>query len=242
MGQFDFEERFEDAKCDIHGDYQQKIVNFGKRDHRAGCPKCNEIAEAERKERDRRERHEMHVQNAMNDCGIPALYLKSQFTRESPEIARGWMRKVLDRASTGPLVIVGDVGTGKTYLSCAMAIEAIRAGYYAKYVSALVYCRKIRDTWGRNADPREDQILDSYAKSGFLVIDELGAGKAADEPIIQELVCARYDADMMHRTIIVTNVAVKNLGERIGERAADRIKDGGTLLTMTGASRRSPAA
>lgn len=242
MGNFDFEERTENDACEKHGPYQARIINMGRGERRMGCPQCSEESAAARREQDRLEQLRSRVEMALGESGIPILYRDCALTSEAPKAARDWLRAFIDRATTGPLVMVGDVGTGKTYTACAMALELINSGLYAKYISALVYCRKIRDTWGRNADPREDQILESYARAPFLVIDELGAGKAADEPIIQELICARYDANQMRRTIIVTNVAPNKFAEKIGERAADRIKDKAVLLTMTGDSLRRPAA
>lgn len=234
-------ERTEKAACERHGPFDQRIVAFAGREHRGMCPECSR-EESERRAKEEAEEQKLaRVRWFRTESGVPEICWHANMSR-APEAASQWFANLLTGKTEGPLVIVGDVGTGKSTLAAGMVREVALAGKQALYVSALVYCRKIRDTWGRNAEPREDQILERYARCNFLVLDEIGAGKQADEPIIQELICARYDANLMRRTVIVSNVAPKNLAEKVGARADDRIRDRATLVMMTGASLRRPAA
>lgn len=232
----------EPAVCEKHGAFTASVIRLGSHVHRTSCPICGEAARAEQDRHLAEQLRSELVKRLMDGSDIPEKYAASRFENVTSRPVRKWFKDFRDGASEGPLVLVGSVGTGKTSAACAMALALIQAGRRARYVSALAYCRQIRGTWGRQAEPREDQIIEQYAQASFLVIDELGAGKATDEPMIQELICARYDANRMAATVIVSNVAPQLFAERLGERVADRIRERAVLVTMSGTSLRSPAA
>lgn len=170
-----------------------------------------------------------------------------KFTNVSPDFEGDrelvWFTAALEGRSTGPLILSGTVGTGKSHKSCSMLRAFIEKrnspGYY---ITAAEYCRDIRSTWSGRADFSEAQILRRYSETTFLVLDDLGAGKAADVDLIQDLICERYDAGLLPYTVVSTNIAAPAFNERFGERVADRLREGATLIELTGASLRRPAA
>ena len=77
-------------------------------------------------------------------------------------------------STTPHLLIRASAGTGKTYLACALAHAACRAGYRA------VYCygpRLFRDLTLAHADGSIGKLLKRFAKADLLVLDDWGLAK-----------------------------------------------------------------
>lgn len=127
----------------------------------------------------------------------------------------------LTARSRGDLILLGDIGTGKTRLCRAIAHEAVFRGITTAFVSSVDLA---------SAD------IDELAKIRLLFLDDLGV--EADTPTRAErlfrLVDARWNAG--RPTVISSNLSLDALADRLGERVWDRID--GPVLVLTGPSRR----
>ena len=154
-----------------------------------------------------------------------------------------WFDTTKKNNTRGPLILAGTVGTGKSHIACGLLrgwIEQLRKPGY--YTTASEYARDIRSTWNRDSEVTERAVMRRPIEAPLLVLDDLGAGKAQDVELLQELICARYDDEAMGTLIVSTNLAPKVWAQTFGERVTDRLREGATLFEMTGQSLRRPAA
>lgn len=230
--------------CSVHGDYRaQHMGQWRGVDRWSECAECVEDRERGAREQMRRD----EIAQAIDRAEIPNRYRSA--TMESlagPGVSKmvEWLSLAEARDSEGPLIVQGPPGTGKTFAGCAMLTRWIvsadrRCG---RYMTSSGYCGDIRRTWSKGCEHTEHQIFESARKAQFLVLDDLGAGKAADLEILNELIDARYRDESITRTVIVTNIAAANFSKTFGERIADRLRDRSTLAAMTGNSKRIPLA
>jgi DNA replication protein DnaC len=119
---------------------------------------------------------------------------------------------------TGFLVMLGNVGTGKSHLAVA-AMREWRAAVFIKQSSLL---RELRATYRDRAacDP-----VSRCQDAGLLVLDEIGlsAGGRDELPLLHEILDYRYGE---HRpTILTGNLGLDELRGIIGERLSDRLRE-----------------
>lgn len=187
---------------------------------------------------------ELREQAAKQAERIPARYADAVATH--PQVA-AWVAELIDvvraerrtvpRIVTGPsLLLVGGTGSGKTH----QAYGAIRAiGVTGAGCSWLV--TTAADLYGAlRPRPRVDSEdeFDRFARTGLLVLDDLGAAKGTEwnEEINYRLVNYRYE----HRlpTLVTTNVPPKNLQAALGERVASRLVEMADRVVLSGPDRR----
>jgi len=129
------------------------------------------------------------------------------------------------------LLMLGNVGTGKTHLASAM-VQAVIREYAA---SALIttageVIRVAKGAMDRKAGYSERDVLEELASFDLLVLDEVGAqaGTEYERGLLHEVIDHRYR--LMLPTVVVSNMAAQDLAAYIGERALDRLRQGGGLM------------
>jgi len=125
-------------------------------------------------------------------------------------------KKPLEQSSD--ILLFGTVGTGKTYLSCAFAIELInRRAIEVKYITEY----DLLDAFFR----KEYQKFDLFKKSQILILDELGKRELAEWQRVQLEELLSYRFNEMLPTIYISNLTENRFKEFIGERLTDRLKE-----------------
>ncbi|WP_293395554.1 ATP-binding protein [Nevskia sp.] len=227
-------------QCDKHGDYTAHWVQ--RLDRWTGCETCAHEERAANQLLLDEEYRQERIEEWLRESDIPSKFRHAAFDGSLPEKLRRWVEAVARRESRGPLVIIGPVGTGKTYASSAALKQIIRSDMRGLFITAGGYGRTVRETWNRRGEHTEASLLGKYGCVPVLVLDEFGANRDVDAPMLQDLISARYDEGRMPNTIIVSNLAVAKFPDVAGERVADRIKEDATVLLMTGKSKRTPLA
>jgi DNA replication protein DnaC len=140
------------------------------------------------------------------------------------------------------IVITGPAGAGKTYLACALAHSAIRHGHTALYLRAP---RMFDDLAIARADGRLSRLMNTWARTGVLVIDDillrpLTPDQAADLLEVIE------DRAHLRATIVTSQLPVSHWHEAIGDptiadAALDRLLENAHRIELAGESMRQAA-
>ncbi|MFH1150340.1 MAG: IS21-like element helper ATPase IstB [Actinomycetota bacterium] len=145
-------------------------------------------------------------------------------------------RWVRDNSS---ILVVGPTGTGKTYLSCALADQAMRKGYSCLYFraprlfSALLMAR---------ADGSWPRFLSKLEKADLIVVDDFGLAPLTDGERRQFLEVLE-DRSGTKATIVASQLPVSSWHDVIGEPTVadailDRLVHNAHRIELKGASMR----
>lgn len=141
------------------------------------------------------------------------------------------------------LILSGNVGTGKTHLASGIVQHVIRKfGAVAVIVSAAEIIRVTKGTMVRDAGYTERDVITELAGFDLLVIDEVGAQKGSDYElgVLHEVIDRRYQ--LVLPTVVVSNLPASTMGQFIGDRALDRLRqNGGQAVGFSWSSMRATA-
>jgi DNA replication protein DnaC len=156
------------------------------------------------------------------------------------------------------LLFMGHVGAGKSHLCAAVINHLVRAGRSALFTKAPRLLREIKETFNRDSEITQSEIIRRLGGLDLLVIDEVGVqfGTDTERMILYEILDLRYEA--MRPVILTTNITeLKTLEQLLGERIIDRLFEGESKVvffdweshrrfarssTVIGPPPRSPAA
>jgi DNA replication protein DnaC len=181
-------------------------------------------------EREEKKRKYYQIQKLLNLSNIPKRYRDAIFrpkTDIQDEVSRyfvenftpnGLFRAEASDSKSTDILLFGAIGTGKTYISCAFALELIKRNqraikYITEYDLLSLYFEKKYQEFRRF---RECQIL---------ILDEIGKRVLADWQRVQleELLSHRYNE--MLPTVYITNLEQNDFKAFLGSRLADRLRE-----------------
>ena len=137
------------------------------------------------------------------------------------------------------LVLMGDAGTGKTQMACALCAMCCAKGWEARFFNAsslVLRLRRARD------EGRLDRELAQIGRARLLVIDELGflPLDADGARLLFQVVSEGYERQSV---IVTTNLEFSRWGQTFGDEqmaaaVIDRVVHHGRLLRFRGTSYR----
>lgn len=234
---------FQQAICEHHGAFQQRVMLVIGREIKGPCPECSRIkaeAEAEREKHNQAVERMIALEKKLGAAAIPRRFARKSFDQYVATTAK--QERILARCKDYAecfedhfdagrcLLLLGKPGTGKTHLSVSIANylnENTRHTAVYRTVGAVL--QSIRATFDRTSDQSEAQVLAALLKPSLLVLDEIGVTK--EKPSDFELstlfaiINGRYE--QLLPTIIVSNLKADELAGAIGERCVDRLREGG---------------
>jgi len=184
---------------------------------------CSNCKEQEKQKREEQNRKNYQIQTLLNLSNIPIRYEDAKFepkTETQQIVSRYFMENFTQKSlkQSTDILLFGSIGTGKTYISCAFALELIRkeqkhVKYVTEYELLSFYFEK------------EYQKFRNCRNSEILILDEIGKRVLVDWQRIQleELLSFRYNN--MLPTIYITNLEQNQFKEFLGDRLADRLRE-----------------
>lgn len=212
------------------------------------CKCGQEKAERERQERERRE-FETRMERLRRDGITDPAYLKHTFAQDdqrNPKIS-DVCRKYVDnwaemKAQNIGILFYGDVGTGKSFLACAIANALLER---LVSVSVTNFPRILNSLQGSFDDERQKRI-DRLQHYSLLVIDDLGVERDTSYSVEQVYNVVDTRARSGKPVIITTNLSMKDLENPPSlayKRIYDRVLEMCPIrLKMVGESRRASNA
>jgi DNA replication protein DnaC len=125
----------------------------------------------------------------------------------------------------GGIVLIGDVGRGKTSLAAGATLQCIANGLRVKWWQTWKLQEHLRA--GVKADDYQERLDRDVHEPTILVLDDYGTEQGKDFPqVIEQIVTRRYAEE---RAFIVT---MNLTSEQMGDRLASRFQDGSRVSVL----------
>lgn len=221
------------ADCPQHGGYTSRNI-MGRIWSR--CSACADEAQAATDAAERAQvaqRAESRHRADIDAARIPARFIGRTFDnfsattdaqRHALTVARDFAENFAENARKGAgLILSGMPGTGKSHLAAAALQSNISRD--VRYLTCMDLIRAVRDTWRRDSDRSETQVLAHLERLDLLVIDEVGVqyGTDGEQTILFDVLDRRYRE--VRPTILLTNQDKDGFKKFIGERTYDRLAE-----------------
>lgn len=131
------------------------------------------------------------------------------------------------------LLLYGDTGVGKTFLSNCVAKELLEKGKSVIYFTAF----QLFDILSKGVFQKEEESIALHRNiydCDLLIIDDLGTEVSNNFTSSQLFLCVNERLLRQKSTIISTNLSMEQLGERYSKRTVSRISDSYNLLKLFG--------
>jgi DNA replication protein DnaC len=223
--------------CPKHGDYMSIMITG----RESQCPKCvDELLKSEYKRdvaKTATENISAKANVVFSRAAIPPRFTGRTLENYQPtcdeakkalEVAKCYANEFEGVLANGRnLMFVGSVGSGKTHLATGIANQVMTQGYSALFASVISAVRKVKETYRRDAEQSEANAIKSLIDPDLLILDEVGVqfGTDAEKIILFEIINGRYEH--MKPTILISNLGLDGLGEYLGDRVIDRLREGG---------------
>lgn len=232
--------------CPDHGEYKCRLNKLFNRVMRLGCTDCNRIKNEEeaRKALESKmflERYQLSIK--LGSALIPKRFKNKTFDSyetESPQQEAALAKCVEysenfeDHKRVGRcMLLLGKPGTGKTHLAIAIANAIMtHTQHTAVYRTLGGVLHDIRESYDSGAQTSESWIIKGLVTPSLLVLDEIGVSKEKPSDFelttLFSIINGRYERELP--TVIVSNLGPKELAQSIGERSADRLREGGVIV------------
>ncbi|MDA8485137.1 ATP-binding protein [Pseudomonas resinovorans] len=234
----------EPSSCDIHGGFIASRLRDGQL---TGCPECSRARQAAQQAEERAEQQRQAVaarlERLLGQALIPPRFKTKTFEnywvqtdkqRTALEACRRYAERFPENLGSGRcLMLLGQVGNGKTHLAAAVAgvvIEQHRCN--AMYTTVSRVCQQVKASYSKESTQSEREALDIFRTPDLLILDEVGASYGTDfeRMVMFEVINARYED--VKPTIVISNLGAGALVDALGDRTVDRLREGSGVVVV----------
>lgn len=217
--------------CKIHSiDYEaQERVILGRK-FSTDCPQCS----AENKARERaqanaealaHQKQMQALQDEINALAIQASRIPKRYLKPADMSAPNFKAyaHILEAKASGHTLIIGSVGTGKTYFASELIKRNAELRPLYLCGNELSYTQK--------SDFNLKKIAESIAEHDLIVVDEIGY--LLESPFLLDMLidlCYRDDKALT----LAGNISFKDLQDKLGEHTLSRLKQNLHILEFKG--------
>ncbi|WP_280042001.1 ATP-binding protein [Pseudomonas sp. Hg5Tf] len=238
------------GQCEKHGEFAVIIRKNGQ----SGCPACAQEARDVQEHADKQAEWErgaaVRLERKLGSALIPRRFQGKTFSNYRAETetqqrnlsrCREYAEQFARHRDDGRcIVMTGTPGTGKTHLAAAIAAHvAMYTSMTAVYRTVSSLLQFVKGSYGEKATYTEAQAFASLVEPDLLILDEVGATKPSEYELatLFNVINGRYEDQ--RPTIVISNLDHARLGEVLGERSVDRLREGrGIGLVFDGGSHR----
>jgi DNA replication protein DnaC len=195
---------------------------------------CLEAEMANRKENETRRR--------LQDARFPVLKTLETFDFAAlPSLSREKIRDLSEGrvwTQRENVLLVGQVGTGKTHIAVALGLEAIKSGARVRFVTAPAL---IQELLLAEKETRLSRVLKQWSRFDLVIIDELGyVSLGPGGPLLFQFCSERYERGSL---LITSNLEFSRWSEVFGDPSLttallDRLTHHSHVLVFQGESYR----
>ena len=156
-----------------------------------------------------------------------------QLAHHAYEECSNFIHTFISDTEKNNLLIFGNTGVGKTFLTHCIARDIMQAGHSVLYLTATEFFDALLD----KAFHQTEESLDLYEQiqeCELLIIDDLGTERNTDFVISQLFVCLNDRILNQKSTIISTNLTLNEIKSNYTERTFSRISNHYKVLRLAG--------
>ncbi len=167
---------------------------------------------------------------------IPTRYQNAQY-ESIPQDIRDRFEKI--RETRRGLYIHGPVGTGKTHIAYALKKKwCEQQGRSALFWNTTELLRSIKNDFDKKLYDRDREEQNIMESRGLLFLDDIGSEKITDFVAETFYLIVNHRYQEVLPIIFTSNLPIKDLAERIGDRTASRIVEMCDVVELIGDDKR----
>ena len=139
------------------------------------------------------------------------------------DVAEKFVDDITKGRDTSGLLFEGTVGSGKTFLAAACANALVETDVDVRFVVVPDFLDEIKDTFRKDSETSERELLDEVKNAVVLILDDLGAHNYTDWSVKVIFDILNYRLNYEKPLIVTTNLNQKEIEESLGARVYSRL-------------------